>query len=269
MRLFLLVALGFVAFAAFGGWAERLILYPFDPRQVAPVDAGLTGVNEQIVQVNDEALVVWTTPAKSGKPTVLYFHGNAGNLASRAGRFRRFMNRGYGIVAPAYRGSSGSPGSPNEEALILDARRIYQMLRAGDLEVPLSGALVAYGESLGTAVTIALANDPDTVLDAVILEAPFASLQALAEHHYPSVATLADTFDNQWPSEALAATALDMPLLVMHGTEDELIPYAQGKAIFDAAPSTAKTMLSVKDAGHTDLWRSDTLPKLWRFIDQH
>ncbi len=269
MRLFLLAALGFVAFAAFGGWAERLILYPFDPRQVAPVDAGLTGVNEQIVQVNDEALVVWTTPAKSGKPTVLYFHGNAGNLASRAGRFRRFMDRGYGIVAPAYRGSSGSSGSPDEEALILDARRIYQTLRAGDLDVPLSGALVAYGESLGTAVTIALADDPDTSLDGVILEAPFASLQALAEHHYPSVATLVDTFESQWPSETRAATALDMPLLVMHGTADELIPHAQGRAVYDAAPSTTKTMLSVKDAGHTDLWRSDTLPKLWRFIDQH
>jgi uncharacterized protein len=55
-------------------------------------------------------------------------------------------------------------------------------------------------------------------------------------------------------------------LLIMHGTQDELIPTNMGRTIAAAAPSQHKTLLIVPGAGHTDLWRNDTLPKLWNFL---
>lgn len=265
-----------------GNMAERWVIYPLDPREVAPSDVGLTTVETRELKVNDETLVVWVAEAKRGKPVILYFHGNAGNLANRKGRFQWFLDRGYGLVAPAYRGSSGSSGTPSEKALIADSSVIYRRIeglqgagmRPYQPEFEKRPAVVIYGESLGTAVTLALMETlaVDDIKgrgrpEAVILEAPFTSIPALAEHHYPGTEALAEKIDNTWRSLDRAA-GLTMPLLVLHGTEDDLIPIDMGRQIFAAAPSREKDFHVVKGAGHTDLWRSSTRTRLWRFIDQ-
>ena len=102
---------------------------------------------------------------------------------------------------------------------------------------------------------------------ALILEAPFTSVPDMAEMHYPGSGALAAKFDNQWPS-LKRAKQVDVPLLVLHGTNDELIPIEMGRQIYAAAPSREKSFLTVSGGGHTDLWRPDTLPRLWHFVDQ-
>ena len=272
-RLLTLVVLGSFGMIALSGVAERLVLYPFNRTHVTPVDAGLPRVTEHRFDNDGETLIAWTADPAPGKPVILYFHGNAGNLAARAGRFRRFLDRGYGLFAPAYRGSSGSTGTPSEAALIWDAETAYHALFARFPNLT-AARVVLYGESLGTAVSIALMATPPANPDksfgppaAIILEAPFTSIPALAEHHYPGTGELAENLDNQWPS-LTRAHALTPPLLILHGTKDDLIPIEMGRQIFAAAPSRNKDFLTVKGAGHTDLWRSDTLPRLWRFLDQ-
>lgn len=255
-------------FLAATAWsqAERWLFYPFDARQVSPEQAGMPNVTETRLQSDGATLIVWTAPPRPGKPVILYFHGNASNLALRTGRFRRFLDRGYGLIAPAYRGSSGSTGIPSEEVLIADARLVHTHGNWPDWPAN-PGPTVIYGESLGTAVAIALLADEDTEHPAaLILEAPFTSIKALAEIHYPALAPYADTLENKWPSLE-RARALTLPLFILHGTDDPLNRHAMGRAIHDAAPSPRKQFLSVKGAGHNDLWRSDTLPRLWRFID--
>ncbi len=106
------------------------------------------------------------------------------------------------------------------------------------------------------------------LIAAVVLEAPFTSLKDLATEHYAALAGLAEGLDSQWRSIDVAPQALSAPLLVLHGTKDTLIPFTQGQRIFRAASSQSKQFLSVKGAGHTDLWRSDVLPRLWAFIDR-
>lgn len=272
-RLLTLVVLGSFAMIALSSVAERFVLYPFNSSHVAPADAGLSGVTEYRFDNDGETLIAWTADPAPGKPVILYFHGNAGNLAARAGRFRRFLDRGYGLFAPAYRGSSGSTGTPSEAALTWDAETAYHALFTRFPDLP-AARVVLYGESLGTAVAIALMATPSTNPDkghgppaAIILEAPFTSIPALAEHHYPGTGELAESLENQWPSLD-QARVLTPPLLILHGTKDDLIPIEMGRQIFAAAPSRRKDFLTVKGAGHTDLWRTDTLPRLWRFIDQ-
>jgi pimeloyl-ACP methyl ester carboxylesterase len=251
-----------LAVAAAASQAERWLIYPFDPRHVSPAEAGLSAVRETRLNTPDgESLVVWSAPPKRGKPVILYFHGNAGNLATRAGRFQRILDQGFGLIAPAYRGSSGSSGTPTEEALIADA-----LLVANHPDWPQSAKRVVYGESLGTAVSIALIAQ-GAHADGLLLEAPLSSIHAMAETHYPSLVSLVDKLSNQWPSLE-RAQHLKLPLMIVHGTQDTLIPIEMGRQIHAAAPSRNKTFLAVKGAGHTDLWRSDTLPKIWRFLSQ-
>ena len=263
IRLF--VILGFLGLATVvvGSFAERWVIYPFDATRVAPSQAGLATVQQITFENDGETLLAWVAAAKPGRPVVLYFHGNAGNLAARAGRFKRFVDRGYGLVAPAYRGSSGSSGTPDEAALIADALALHRALDLADKP------LAIYGESLGTAVTIALveALGPQAAPAAVVLEAPFTSIPDLAEHHYPGTGALAQSLDNTWQS-LLRAPALTMPLLILHGTADDLIPMQMGRQIFSAAPSQDKDFHVVNGAGHTDLWRTATQSRLWRFLDQ-
>lgn len=264
-----------LAAAAFGNVAERWLIYPLDASHVAPKNVGLPELTEKRLNTLDaETLVVWLAKPKPGQPVILYFHGNAGNLAARAGRFRHFLDRGYGLIAPAYRGSSGSSGAPSEAALKGDAILLYSML-SHLLPQTTPQNLVIYGESLGSAVTIHLMAS--TMVDpvkgigppaAVILEAPFTSIPALAEAHYPSLAALAKQFDNRWDNLRWIEN-LHAPLLILHGMDDALIPIDMGRQLLAAAPSKAKRIVAAPGAGHTDLWRSDTLPQIWRFIDAY
>jgi fermentation-respiration switch protein FrsA (DUF1100 family) len=237
---------------------EQSLVYPFDPARAVPPE----GLREVMFESGGQALVLWVARPEAGKPVILYFHGNAGNLAARAGRFQRFLERGYGVVAMGYRGSSGSSGRPTEEALSFDAARLFARIADHAGAAP----VVIYGESLGTGVAVAVLARGAREPAAVVLEAPFASVTDVALAGDPRLAPLVKRMKNRWDSLS-RADALRAPLLVIHGTRDTLIPIEMGRALFAAAPATDKRFLAVKGAGHNDLWRSDTLPELWAFID--
>jgi hypothetical protein len=219
-------------------------------------------LREEIFESGGQRLVLWVGAARPGKPVVLYFQGNAGNLAARAGRFRLMQEHGYGLVALGYRGASGSEGTPGETALVFDAARLWR--RIGDY----AGAapVVIYGESLGTGVALAAMAETGKQPAGMVLEAPYSSIKAVALASDPRLAPLVARMKNNWDSLARVG-ALTAPLLVIHGTEDALIPIEMGRQVFAAAPSVAKEFIAVKGGHHTDLWRSDVLPRLWRFID--
>lgn len=263
---------------AFTGWLslgsiERWILYPFTPTHVAPMDTKAKGIVETEMSINGETTVVWTAPPKPGKPVIFYLHGNAGNLADRAGRFQRFMNRGYGIVAPAYPGSSGSTGTPSQAAITDVALQVWRAVPSLLTQSNSTGKapLVLFGESLGTGVSIQLVaqlTDQDDKPAAILLEAPFLSIDHILQDTYPQYEAALEFLSDHWRSVDLT-DHLTAPLLVMHGKQDTLISFKQGQQIYKSAPAKHKTFVSVTDAGHTDLWRSDTLPKLWSFIDRY
>lgn len=237
------------------------MIYPLDDTRVPPTEANLPTVSEEVFHHDDEALIVWTAPPAPGKPVIFYLTGNAGNLANRASRFDLLTQRGYGLVAPAYRGYSGSTGTPQETAIIGDTVAIYDAIVR-----PMQAPVVVYGESIGAAVTLGALGAGITP-DAILLEAPYTSIKAMAAHHYPGNGGFTKHLSNQWDSLSRAKT-VTLPLLILHGTEDALIPIEMGRQIFSAAPSNQKEFVEAHGAGHTGLWRTDTWPKLTSFINQ-
>lgn len=235
---------------------ETTAVYPFDASYITPADAGEGRLTEHRLDTKDgESLIVWRASASSGKPTLVYFMGNAGGLKDRADRFRQLIDAGYGVIAPAYRGSSGSSGAPEEMALISDALALVQ---AEDAPV------VLYGESLGTAVAIRLAADGFGT--SLVLEAPFTSITDLVSQQFPSE-DLTDLITQKWESVA-HAPSVAQPLLVIHGSEDRTVPIAMGRHIFEIAGSTDKQFVEVDKAGHSGLWATEARDALFAFLDR-
>ncbi len=247
---------------------ERMLVYPFDPAEVAPADLGLNTAQVIRFTKGGRDIVIWAAPPRQGRPTLFYLHGNAGNLADRAPHFEAFAEMGFGIVAPAYRGSSGSRGWPYQRAILGDTEAIYKDLLSGALTGQ-PARPVLYGESLGTAVATHLNARLDQAdrPAAIVLEAPLASIGEIAGNVQPKLQFLTAIMPSPWRSVDRAA-ALTGPLLILHGSDDALIPIAQGRALFDAAPSGDKQFHEAIGAGHSDVIQGDALEVLLAFLNR-
>jgi uncharacterized protein len=241
---------------------QRSFQYYPDPVHRNPESVSLTDVKEVVLKAPDGAqIIAWYLAPAAGKPTFLYFHGNAGGLWNRVERFKQFRTAGYGLFMASYRGYSGSTGSPSELALYADAALAYDYLRGQG--VPPSN-IVLFGESLGTGVAVHLATEKEVA--AVVLDAPYTSMVAVGKLHYPWVPVDLLLLD-RYNSLSIIGR-LHAPLLVMHGSEDRLIPVTMGKTLFDAAPEP-KAMEIIAGAGHANIFVYDAMPKLQHFIDQY
>ena len=256
-----LFSLGFISLT---GPLERKMVYPLDPTHVSPAAAGVSKMHEVLFESDGETLVLWVAKQKRDKPVILYFHGNAGNLANRAQRFGEFIKRGYGVVAMAYRGSSGSTGEPSEEAISKDAINVHLALP----DLIGSAPVIYYGESLGTGVAIATASRNETSATnpvAIVLEAPYTSIPDIAKLLYPKLGSMAGVMQNNWDTKS-HIQHVTTPLLVLHGTKDQLIPIEMGREVFARSPAKDKTFYAVKGAGHTNVWQQDAQKVLYRFL---
>lgn len=250
---YLLVCLGVLA-------GERGITYQPNPQHTAPADVRLSHVVEQeLVTPDGQRLVVWRLAAQPGRPTLLYFHGNGDPLTYRSGRIASFEAEGYGVYMMAYRGFSGSTGSPSETAIIADARLAYDTLAADGVA---ARDIILYGELLGTSVALQVAVA--TPAAGLILEAPFTSMVDAWRQFAPILPVgllLRDRYD-------LAAVIgrLRMPLLVMHGRRDRLVSFALGRALFAAAPEP-KRFEAFPEAAHANLYDYNAISAVRRFVD--
>lgn len=193
------------------------------------------------------SLTAWYAPPAQPKGlVVLMLHGNAGTIAGREDKARHFLKAGHGVLLLEYRGFAGLPGRPSEDGLLEDGRGALRWL-AGQA-VPVS-RVVLYGESLGTGVAVGLASA--TTPAAVILEAPYTSAADVAALQYPYVPVhwlMLDPFDSLARIGRITA-----PLLIIHGQRDGLIPVAQARRLFAAAPEP-KRLKIMEQAGHNDLF---------------
>ncbi|MFM1814888.1 MAG: hypothetical protein RLZ98_1583 [Pseudomonadota bacterium] len=250
-----------VLVALFGAWlVQRRFIYFPSIERVTPATAGLAHVREVTLETPDgNRLVCWYGPATDpAKPTILYFHGNAGNLAARSGRVEMYTGQGYGFFMMAYRGYSGSTGSPSETANVADAGLAYEHLLALGLRPE---EIVVYGESLGTGVAARLASERPVV--GLILDSPFTSMIKVASHHYPYVPVgliLSDRYQTiQYIGEVKA------PLLVLHGEQDDIIPVEMGRRVFEAA-NEPKTLEVFPEGGHIDHWQLGSYDKIFDWL---
>ena len=189
-------------------------------------------------------LTSWYKPAINNQPTVLYLHGNAGHIGYRMPLIRQFINAGFGVFLLEYRGYGGNKGAPTEQGLYEDGRTALQFLYQ---KSPESKQVVLYGESLGTGIATKLAVEYPVC--AVILQSPFTSLLSVARYHYPWLLIKPwDQFDSLERIKKIHA-----PLLVLHGKQDQVVPFDEGLTLFNQA-NEPKKMLTFADKHHNDLW---------------
>jgi uncharacterized protein len=158
---------------------------------------------------------------KAQKPIILMFHGNAYGAADAAAWFRPITDAGYGLIAAEYRGYSGNPGRPSQGGVAQDADALLTYAN----RVSAGRRLIIVGHSLGGGVALDLATRHK--LDLLITIGTFTGIKPLAP---PLVRPLAfDPFDNQ-----AAVQGTDGPLYIIHGTQDEVIPFDHGQSLYAA-----------------------------------
>jgi hypothetical protein len=258
LALFLAAVYGLIAIAAFV--AQRKLMYFPDSTRVAPSNFALTGVEERVLAAPDGTrLIAWYARARPGRPTLLYFHGNAGNLANRSERVRKYTVRGIGVFMLSYRGYSGSTGRPSERANVADAKLAYEALRK---EGVAPEDIILYGESLGSGIAVQLAAEKP--VGGLILDAPYTSIVDVAASAYPFLPVRGFMFDRYETMRYLAD--VHAPLLVIHGEDDEIIPVAMGRAVY-AAANGPKELVTFPGAGHSDHHLYGSGEEVFRWID--
>ncbi len=226
---------------------RRLIYYPAGDLPT-PRSLGLADFEAVRLATEDGlSLVAWYAPAGPEGRTIVLFHGNAGHIAWRAEKIRPYRAAGHGVLLVEYRGYGGNPGRPSERGLHRDARAALDFLDGRGVR---REAIVLYGESLGAAVALALAEE--AAVGGVVLEAAFTSLADVAAHHYwwaPVRCFLLDRFDN-----VARISRVEAPLLILHGEADDIVPARLARRLFEAAREPRSLRL-IPGAGHNDLDR--------------
>lgn len=243
LTLFLVYA---VFIASLALMQKHLMYFP-DPTRFVPSEWALKELEPLEVTTADGLHITsWYTPAKSPtKFTIVFFQGNAGHLGFRNYKVRPWIDAGYGVLMVGYRGF-GNPGSPSEEGLYNDARAALEALNKKG--VP-DKAIVLYGESMGTGVATQMATEHQAA--ALILESPYTSIPDVGADRYPLVPVrllLQDIYDSY---DKIGD--VHMPLLLLHGEIDQVVPVKFGKKLFEAA-NEPKQAEFVPDAGHNNVY---------------
>jgi pimeloyl-ACP methyl ester carboxylesterase len=236
---------GLVAVAAYFG--QRKLMYFPDRQRVQPSEAGLPDVEERVLKTPDgERVIAWYGKARPGQPTLLYFHGNGGSLAVRAERIRRFMNEGWGVYMMTYRGYGGSTGFPTEVNNVADARLAHgALVHEG---VPPS-SIILYGESLGTAVATRIAVERPSA--GLILETPYTSIVDIAALRYPYLPARRFLLDRYQTVKYIKN--VKVPVLILHGEHDQVVPVAMGREIARLA-NEPKRLVVFPEGRHSNIY---------------
>jgi len=245
----LVLAAGYLALVALAFAFQRHLLFqPSSELLVTPDRAGMDYETVRVDTDDGETLHGWWIPARGGaeaaRGTLLFFHGNAGNISGRLQSVQQFHQLGLNVFLFDYRGYGESTGSPSEAGLYRDADAVWQYLT--DTRAVEPSEIVVFARSMGGGPATRLASKTDP--GAVILESVFTSVPDIAAYHYPFLParTLARIqFDVQSRVDALGA-----PLLVIHSRDDSIVPFAHGQRLYDAA-ADPRQFLEI-DGGHND-----------------
>jgi uncharacterized protein len=247
IKLVIGVAAAYVLIALAGYLAQRKLMYFPDRARTPPAAVGLPDVEERVLKTPDGARVIaWYGKARPGQPTLLYFHGNGGSLAIRAERIRRFMAEGWGVFMMTYRSYGGSTGSPTETNNVADARLAHGALVQ---EGVAAQSIIAYGESLGTNIATRVAAERP--VGGLILDAPYTAIVDVAAGAYPFLPVRYFLSDRYETSKYIAS--VKVPLLILHGERDPVIPVAMGKELYRLA-NEPKRIVLFPNGHHSDLY---------------
>ena len=222
---------------------KKNLYFPLRTIEANPSDIGL--YYEDIVLTTGDGIDInlWYIPADDSIATIIFCHGNGGNISHRLEKIRMLNGIGLNVLIFDYRGYGSSGGSPSEEGLYLDASAVFGYL-VNIRKVP-SDRLIVYGESLGAAVAVELAGKHN--LAGIIIEGGFSSVKEMGKRVFPFIPSFIykSRFDSlSWIKE------VNVPKLFFHAREDEVVPLELGRKVYDVASGPKEFVLI--DGGHND-----------------
>ena len=229
---------------------EKFIFFPSAAIESTPKRFGVDYEDVYFTTRDGVKLNGWLALKPGAQATVLWFHGNAGNIGHRADSVKPLRDKlSVNVFIIDYRGYGRSEGVVSEQGTYEDAGAAFRYLTGrNDIDAK---RIVIFGQSLGAAVAADLAGREEC--SAVILEAPFASIPAMAKAIYPWL-----------PIGPLIKTRYDViekvkkisaPLLIVHGDRDDIVPFEQGRRVFDAAAGP-KEFHTLRGAHHNDTFET-------------
>ncbi len=230
MKMILYLFVIIVLFFIFVRYLENTsVFYPQRALDATPDDLGLPFENVTITTQDRVKLHGWLIKASSAKSTLIFFHGNAGNISGRLGKIDLFHRLGLNVLIIDYRGYGNSEGHPTEQGIYKDATAAYDYLLGRDDMRDQN--IISYGASLGGAVAIDLAVRRS--VSCIIVDSTFSSAADIAKRIYPFIPSflMKTKLDSIGKIKKISA-----PILFIHSTEDQTVPFALGKKLYDAAP---------------------------------
>ena len=263
-----------IAAMTYGGLAlllflfqPSLVYYPEIGREIAatPQQAGLPYEDVRLVTADGIALHGWFVPAGNpARGTVLFLHGNAGNISHRLDSLQMFHRLGYNTLIVDYRGYGKSAGKPDEQGTYRDATAAWDYLTQTRNTPP--ARIVLFGESLGGAVAAWLASRQAPA--ALVIASGFTSVPDLAADLYPLLPV-------RWLSRFSYDTraflqASSVPVFIAHSPGDDIIPFRHGRALYEAAPGP-KRFLELAGGHNTGFifMRETWVQALGEFMNKH
>ncbi len=195
------------------------------------------------------------------KKTLIFFHGNAGDLKNRIHKLNKLDRLDINILLISWRGFSGNKGSPTEKTLYNDAEKAIDWLNNIGVK---NNQIILYGESLGTGVAIEIGKK--NIFNSIILESPFTSIEKAAKIYYPYLPVsflLKDRYDS-----ISKIKMIKTPILIMHGKKDNIVPFFMGKELFEKANSPKQSFFTDSDDHMMD-FNSELIDKLRSFIEKY
>jgi fermentation-respiration switch protein FrsA (DUF1100 family) len=217
----------------------------FTPLDFTPDELGLA-FEEVVVEAADGVCILgWYLPAWNASHTLLYCHGNAGNIGDWVQAAPPFVESGISLLIWDYRGYGRSQGQPSEEGLLMDGLAMWHWLKARAKTDGLPASIL--GKSLGSAVAAHIATQEKPA--GLILDSAFTSMREIVSMHASWVPKemIPPLYESlEW------APAITCPTLVVHGERDMLVPLTQGQKLFEAI-TAPKIMRVIPAAGHNDI----------------
>jgi len=219
------------------------VFFPSSEMEVSPSVMDLPWEDVYFKTKDNVKLNSWFFKNSHAQSTIIFAHGNAGNISDRLFKVKFFYDLGLNVLIFDYRGYGKSEGKPSEAGIYLDAQGAYDYLRSrGDVNM---NNIILYGASLGGTVVIDLATHRHAAL--LVVESSITNAEDMAHVHYPFVPSffLSLKFDS-----INKVKTLSVPKLFIHSPEDEVVPYWVGQKLFEAA-CEPKEFLKI-NGGHND-----------------
>ena len=193
--------------------------------------------------------------------TLVIFHGNAGHLSNRIYKLNELYKLDINILLISWRGFSGNKGSPTENNLYKDAKAAIKWLNEEGVS---NNQIILYGESLGSGVAVEVGKENN--FNSIILESPFTSIENSAKIYYPYLPVrfiLKDRYDS-----ISKIKMINIPILIMHGEKDDVVPFSMGKELFEKANSPKQSYFTPDD-DHMMEFNSSLLKNIKDFIEKY